>query len=363
MKTVHINAGNEFGGGLVHIVSLLCALEEKGQSVELIVLEDGPVAQAARQRGLKVIVFEQKSRYDLRVLARLLDYVNSEGFDIIHTHGPRANLFIRLLRPFIKAKWVTTIHSNPYHDFEKNSLKGKVFEKINTTCLTGANGVIAVSKEIKDIIIDLGVQTDRITVINNGIDFSAPKPIDSSDRSTDVFSIITIGRLHPIKNHDLLFDALSDMKEFECQVHICGEGEEYERLKVRAEKHEGLAKFYFNGWLGSDELKTLIRRSDLLVHTSRSESFPLVLLEAAEQEVAVISTNVGDVDKLLNTPDIGWLIKNESREELKSALISAQKEWQQGSLQIKGRQLKKAALKFSLSEQSNRVLAFYNSII
>jgi len=45
MKVAHINAGNEYGGGLVHIVSLLKTL--KDETVDLLVLEEGPVARAA----------------------------------------------------------------------------------------------------------------------------------------------------------------------------------------------------------------------------------------------------------------------------------------------------------------------------
>ena len=76
-------------------------------------------------------MFSQKSRYDLSILKNISEFINNEKFDIVHTHGPRANFYVSLMKKRITAKWVTTIHSDPFEDFTKQGLKGWIFTKLN----------------------------------------------------------------------------------------------------------------------------------------------------------------------------------------------------------------------------------------
>ncbi|PRY83475.1 glycosyltransferase family 4 protein [Alkalibacterium olivapovliticus] len=359
MKVAHINAGNEFGGGLVHIISLLTALQETGTEAELIVLEEGPVAKAAREKGLSVTVFEQSSRYDLSVLKQVKAYIQSNQFDLVHTHGPRANMLVNLLRPFLKVKWVVTVHSNPLLDFENQGLKGRLFEKINTKSLIKADGVIAVSNEIKMIVCELGGRASQIATIHNGITFSEPL---SSVSHEEIFTIIAVGRLHRIKQFDLLLDALTEMGTTNWQLMLCGEGEEEGRLRRLAEELHCSPHIHFEGWLPAERLKEVIAQADIMVHPSKSESFPLVLLEAAEQEVPVIATDVGDVRELITDYELGWLIESADKQELVRALNEAYSEWIEGKLPIKGKQLREHALAYSLTAQAEKVTSFYNRI-
>ena len=86
MRILHMNAGAEDGGGKTHIISLLDQFPDG--EVELAVFEDGIVAKEARELGIKVHVFSQKSRYDLSILKNISEFINKEKFDVVHTHGP-----------------------------------------------------------------------------------------------------------------------------------------------------------------------------------------------------------------------------------------------------------------------------------
>ena len=41
---------------------------------------------------MRVLLYEQRSRFDLSVLNKLLTLIREEGFDLVHAHGARANL-------------------------------------------------------------------------------------------------------------------------------------------------------------------------------------------------------------------------------------------------------------------------------
>lgn len=48
--------------------------------------------------------FHQKSRYDLSILKNISEFINKEKFDVVHTHGPRANFYVSLMKKENKGK-------------------------------------------------------------------------------------------------------------------------------------------------------------------------------------------------------------------------------------------------------------------
>ena len=115
MKVLHLNAGNETGGGMVHILSLLNEL--KSENIYLGLFEKGTFQQEALKSGIQTITFTQKNRYDLSVISRVIQFIKNNQIDMIHTHGARANLFGYFLKKRTKVTWVTTVHSDPRNDF------------------------------------------------------------------------------------------------------------------------------------------------------------------------------------------------------------------------------------------------------
>ena len=91
MKVLHLNAGNETGGGMVHILSLLN--EIKSENIYLGLFEEGVFQQEAKKKEFKLLHFTQKSRYDLSILQHVIQFIKNNHIDIIHTHGARANLY------------------------------------------------------------------------------------------------------------------------------------------------------------------------------------------------------------------------------------------------------------------------------
>ncbi|GEK89622.1 glycosyltransferase family 4 protein [Alkalibacterium putridalgicola] len=360
MKIAHINAGNEFGGGLVHIVSLLEKL--KAEQIDLIVFEEGPVAQAAREAGVSVYVFEQKNRFDLSVLYQLRRFILKQDYTILHTHGPRANSLMAFLSPFLTVKWVITVHSHPLLDFKDRGSMGKMFELIHLKTFKRADGIITVSHEISTFLKSQGIPACCIKVIHNGIRFS-----DSKERSASVsqkrFTLVTVGRLTKIKGYDVLMDALSEFTEQNWQWDICGDGEEMNALKRKGEAYDLMDHLNFKGWLSGAEIREALREADVFILPSLSEGFPMILLEAADEKTPVIATDVGDVREVIRDASMGWLVAPGDADALKDALSEAYDLWKKDQLSIKGHHLRTFASRFSIEKQSQSVLVFYNEIM
>ncbi|MDM5157532.1 glycosyltransferase [Bacillus sp. DX1.1] len=340
MKVLHMNAGAEEGGGKTHIISLLSQFPK--DEVELAVFEEGSIAKEARELGIKVHVFSQSSRYDISILSKIRTFINERSFDIVHTHGARANFYLSLLKRKIGAKWVTTVHSDPTLDFMKRGLKGWIFTKLNLRSFKKVDLFFAITERFKKNTVALGVPEDKICTIYNGIEYDS-MPAKPYNKLTEfgiqegVFTTIQVARLHPVKGHEILFEALQKITISNMKVLLVGDGPSEVELK-EAVRQKGLEdKVLFLGY--RSDVKELYASANISLLTSYSESFPLVLLEAANQRLTSIATNVGDMEQLIVDNTYGWIIPTGDANALARALEEAYEKWENGELATMGERL------------------------
>lgn len=359
MKILYINAGLEDGGGKNHILGLMSQF--KAGEVELLVFHEGMVAFEARERGFPVEVIEQTSRYDLSVLKKIILFINQKEFDIVHTHGARANFLIELIKNKLNAQWIVTVHSDPKLDFAGRGPAGRIFGNLNIRSLKKADAVIAVTENFLEMLADMGVPRDKLYAVYNGIVYDAAEP--DKPKNT-VFTLTCIARLHPIKGHKLLLESLKASSFKNYQLNIIGDGELRKSLEQEVKKLGLEEKIAFFGFLARPEIETVLRTTDVGVLASYSESFPLVLLESANQRVPFISTDVGDVSKLCPDETYGWIVPVGDQPALTDALESAHRAWQNGELEEKGQKLfSLASTEFSLSALYKKTVEIYQKLL
>lgn len=327
MKVLHINAGLEKGGGLSHIVNLLTEAKKQNADFELLTLADGPVAKAAKKAKIKTTILGAQSRYDLSVLKRLTRFINEGNFDIVHTHGARANLFVSMIKKQITAKWIITVHSDPLKDFEGRGMVGNIFTKLNIMALKKADGIFAITQNFSNLLVEkVGIPKTKICVIYNGIFFHQNKDVPKK-YAHPYFNIINVGRTEKVKGQDLLLKAIRNLNDQNIRLHIVGDGNELNNLKALARDLGISPQVTFHGFLTHQETRKLYQKMDLAVLTSYSESFPLVLLEASDNLVPILSTDVGDIEKMIPSEEYGFIAKiggiDSISEKLRQAIASS----------------------------------------
>ncbi len=80
-----------------HIISLVKELDKLIDAKVICFIEDTFYYEAL-DAGINIEVFEQKKRSDMSVINRLKEEIDSEGYDIIHCHGARANFIAVFLK-------------------------------------------------------------------------------------------------------------------------------------------------------------------------------------------------------------------------------------------------------------------------
>jgi glycosyltransferase involved in cell wall biosynthesis len=130
-------------------------------------------------------------------------------------------------------------------------------------------------------------------------------------------TIVQVGALDENKNHLFSLDCLEAIKKRvpEVLLLIIGDGCKMDRLRRYARDHSLGGHVFFSGELKRRDCFHLIYASDLLILTSKSESFPNVLIEAQFLELPVVSFDVGDAAEIIVDEETGYIVPKNQKEQ------------------------------------------------
>lgn len=172
-------------------------------------------------------------------------------------------------------------------------LKGYVGMALERVCSRLAGRLVAISETGRRELEDIGVNANRITVIHNGIDFSAIQSAPIGDQAAD---LVYLGRLQPHKNVDLLIEALALLKRRGqiLTLAIIGDGPERLSLERLAVENGVSAQI---SWLGAIEddadVYAALCASRVFVHPSTKEGGgSITSLEANAAGLPVVAFSV-----------------------------------------------------------------------
>jgi len=224
----------------------------------------------------------------------------------------RKYILYRIARAF-GIKHIAHLHGGGFADFYA---QGGAFRK---TCIESlfrdAAAVIVLGKIWKEFVLTLGVEESHIHLLANAV----PTPPQVSKGGGDVPHIIFTGHLLPRKGVGELIDALAGLKELNWRATLAGSGEK-QRYQQQVEKQGLSDRVTFPGWLDDDGLNALYQQADILVLPSHIENQPLSVLEAMAHGLAIICTNVGTVNEIVDETTAIVINNSQSAEALKNAL-------------------------------------------
>lgn len=178
----------------------------------------------------------------------------------------------------------------------------------------------------------LSLSTDpaRLDLVYHGLDlsrFPAPPPSrPPRDGSDEPITIISIGRLVEKKGYDLLLDALRVLPSaLKWRFLHVGGGDLSQKLKAKAQTLGLSDRIEWRGSRDQSEVIAALREADIFVLPSRIASdgdrdgLPNVLMEAASQELPVLSTSTSSIPEFIENGKHGVLVEPDV-EELAAAL-------------------------------------------
>jgi glycosyltransferase involved in cell wall biosynthesis len=327
MKRVTFFYGSFRPGGVERIRALLISeFANNGFIVDVVVVNGTGEFRPADSE--KVKIFDLQSRSASQCFPKYLQYLRIHRPDVIissQTHHNLIAIIGKIITGFPKRLYITEHIHLSASSMNQANWKQKMRPFIAKVFYHFATGVIAVSQQIKDDLVSVGVPSQMITVLNNPIDLeavrnSAIEPVITPFPDQAMYpTIISVGRLVKQKNFSDLILCVAKVKtQIAIRAIIIGDGPEKQSLQNLIDT------------LGlSDEVKLVgylknpfpyISNSQLFVLSSKWEGFPNVLVESLACGCPIVSTDcmsgpaeiladgkfgrlvpVGDIDSMSST--------------------------------------------------------------
>ena len=186
-----------------------------------------------------------------------------------------------------------------------------------------SGAMITVCRALKDELVTLGADENKIVPLRNGVDLERFFPEDRTHaRATfgvgDRFAIASVGYLIERKGHHLAIQAMQDIPDGE--LLIAGSGEEEAELRRLAKQLGVENRVRFLGALPQERLRTLYSAADCLLLASSREGWANVLLEAMACGTPVVASNVWGTPEVVASPEAGILMLQRSAKGIVDAV-------------------------------------------
>lgn len=213
-------------------------------------------------------------------------------FDIIHSHYLASTYLAVQIKNRYGGKLVATEH---WSALKQPSLSKEV-KFLGKHAYGNTDLLISVSKHLGESI-KQHFGKDFV-VVHNLLDPTHLLPA-LEKTSNKQFTILSVGSLLPIKGYDILIKALADsnLNSLPIVVKIIGGGPEKSHLEALIRSYKLNDKIVLMGQRSKKQVFDELHSADLYVLSSRSENFPVALIEATANGVPAIGTLCGGVDE------------------------------------------------------------------
>lgn len=321
MKILYLISSFEGGGAGFSIPAMRDVFAALGHELTVVALEpkDMKTAELLAQHNIPHHVLCNKRHSKLSYVFKLSNYLKSNPTDLIWCSLNQACLVGSLVGLLKKIPVVCFKQTDILHWYTKVTWRIARFW-------------VADSQAIADWLSkNSGLPKDKILVWPL-FEADATAPEAKVPHAPNKIHLLSIGRLHKMKNYDGLLEALALVakeapKIFNSlHVSIVGEGPDREKLEELATKLDVKDKVSFLGHLERDEIQTLTATCDCYIQPSLNEGMCLALHEAMAQGLPAIASAVGQMQFSVVNGKTGQLLKSTGSADIAEALISTLKD-------------------------------------
>ncbi|MBC6004076.1 MAG: glycosyltransferase family 4 protein [Paeniclostridium sordellii] len=355
-----INFGTHFGGTEKYIHDIIKNLDLEKYNLHICCRSNTDFHKSINKidsKELSIVALNISKTNFFNSISFLKKYINKNNIDIIHSNGIFAELISSMAGK--KIKKISTVHGFSDKDrMDRSFVERKLFRILEKILFNSSELYIAVSKSIEVYLINLGLQKEKIRVINHGIEIIKENNIETVNNKIVIGSV---GRIEKVKGYKYLVKAVANIinSGYLVECIIVGDGEEKEEIlklsrELKIENYINLVGFKSN-------IYDYIKKMDIYVQPSLNESFGISILEAMNVYRPIIASNVGGIPEIINNNIDGLLFEAGDYDELsdKIAYLINNKE-RRLELGINGH--KKLIDQFDIKKSIKKLEELYDSL-
>jgi glycosyltransferase involved in cell wall biosynthesis len=247
----------------------------------------------------------------IRNIGETVARLRAGRFDLVHSHGYRADLI-----GFVAARYLGLPIVSTCHGFISTDSNLRVYNNLDMFLLRYFDRVVAVSEQMRGDLVARGVDDGKIQVITNAVHEESGSDTVQSRAKTrlklgiaeEEFVVGFVGRLSEEKGLRYLLEAARRWAstQYRWRIVLVGDGPHRAALEQLAGSYGLTDKVLFTGFQGNTA--EWYPAMDAFVLPSLTEGTPMVILEAMANSVPVIATAVGGVSAMITGGRDGILV-------------------------------------------------------
>ena len=291
----------------------------------------------------------------------LYKLIKKNDFKLVHSHLPKSDIVVGIINKFNKSfSHIISVHAQYGTRKGENKLKYNLTNFLWKYILNSSEGVIAISEKIKSwLISDKGINNENIEVIHYGVEIKERNKKNMMNNSVGMAA-----RILPWKGWDKVIQTAYFLKKegVEFNLKLAGSDDVGYLNNIKNLIKEYDLDDYVEIYDHFSNIEEFFEKIDIFLFLSESEGFGLVVLEAIENNVAVVCSNISPLNEFVaNVSDC--LVDRDNPKVIASLLEKYFKDNQKELNIIKKFQKEKIVKNFSIDKTANKIEKFYINAI
>ena len=311
MKIVSIiTRADAIGGATVHVRDLARGIEDGGHRVVVLIGGKGEVLEEFARCGVKYRSLYWLGRAihpvkDVLAVAELIGALVELKPDLVCTHTAKAGFLGRVACALLGIPALYTPHGWSIGD-RSSQRRSRIFRVLERGAAPLAASIINVSQAERELARRHRIAPDhKLEVIYNGV-----PDVDPALRARPALApphILMIARFEPPKDHETLLAAVALLKDLPWSLELLGSGPALAQTRILANSLGLSSRIEFTP--AGSSVPDRLALSQLLVLSSRSEGFPLSVLEGMRAGLPVVGSDAGGIKEAVVDGETGFVVE------------------------------------------------------
>jgi len=318
LRVLQVDTATTWRGGEAQVLLLSQGLKSRGHQVGIVAQPGSRLAERARGESLPVYPLRMRGEGDLWAAFQLGRLIRGFQPHILHLHTSHAHTLGRLAAMLSPGPKLVVSRRVDFH-LRRTPFKGFKYG-------SGVKRYLAVSRRIRNVLIEDGVEPEKVEVVYSGLDLTRLKMGDGDKwrrelgMGPDGFLVGNVASLAPHKAQTYLLQAAKEVVGSfpEVKFLIVGGGELEGRLKKEIKALSLQGKVILTGF--QRDIAPLYSALDLFVLSSYLEGLCTSLLEAMFYGVPIVATRTGGIPEIVKDGVNGWLVPPRDAKALARAI-------------------------------------------
>ena len=329
-KILHLITGLEVGGAEMMLLKTLPKLQEDFDNRVCCIRNRGPIGERLEEAGIPVFFLDLNSILDFGAIFRFRNIIKKFGPNILVTYLIHADLFGRIFGRLFGVKKIVCSQRGKLLHWEFLRLADRLTKYLVTKY------IVQTETAQEELMKKLHLSKEQFKIIPNAIDTKdftfemnrEKKRAELSLKSDDIV-ITCVSKLRRGKGHNYLLEAFEQLRHYSerrqkshtnrrFKLLIVGDGEQKEILLKQIESYKSKSNILFIG--NRNDVKELLRISDIFILPTLGEGMSNALLEAMASGLPVITTDIPENNELIKNGKTGILVPIKDSDSLAKAI-------------------------------------------